>query len=405
MTGGSAAEVIDDGLRRVLSLAARRLERNGLRASGRIRLERVTVGEVAALSGLLGGRWRAVPPGAATSVDLAALDAALRAAPDGGSLAVLAARAAGAPLVDRAAARSAAADARERGWAHLVAHRAVERHPALAVWLERERRSGAATRAGDGMPFALLSDALDVLAALPADPPQTLARFAAALCGGDPHALDRGRPLDGAVSRALAHLDGEAPPAAGAEARRARYDRWGVGCDELTSTVLCLGLRPAGDGPLAIALASAAAHGQPRIVTLRELRGVETLRCGGIVLCCENPAVVTAAADDLAGRLPAARLHRGLALDGGAADPTRARRRRRGGAPPRRHGPRRPSNPSAIARRDGWLSLADDRGGPRPPCRGRRAAAARGRCGDGGARRYTASRPRRGTCPRRLPRP
>ena len=105
----------------------------------------------------------------------------------------------------------------------LRSHGALNRHAGLGDWLERERSNGAATRAGD--PFGLLRCALDVLAALPADPPQTLARFAAAHCLGDPHALDRDRPLDATVRRALATLDGETEPGRSAEARRARYDR------------------------------------------------------------------------------------------------------------------------------------------------------------------------------------
>jgi uncharacterized protein (TIGR02679 family) len=143
-----------------------------------------------------------------------------------------------------------------------------------------------------------------VLAALPAQPPQTLARFAAATCGGDPHALDRDRPLDATVRRALAHVDGEQAPRDGAEERRERYERWGVSCDELSSTVLCLGLRPAGEARLARALREAAAEGQPRVVTLRELRGTDVLACGPVAFSCENPDVVAAAADALGRRCP-----------------------------------------------------------------------------------------------------
>ncbi|MCP9491559.1 MAG: TIGR02679 family protein [Solirubrobacteraceae bacterium MAG38_C4-C5] len=160
-------------------------------------------------------------------------------------------------------------------------------------------RSAAATD-----PFALLGAVLDLLAQLPADPPQTLPRFAASRCGGDPHALDRGRPLDALVLRALAHLDGDLEPASGAEARRERYDRWGLGCDALSSTVLVLGLRPDGDGPLAPALRAAADGGQPRVLTLRELCDVEVLRAGADAFCCENPDVVAAAADELGAACP-----------------------------------------------------------------------------------------------------
>lgn len=313
---------VEPGLARVLELAAARLERNGVRATGRVRLEALSADEVACLSGLLGARWRPVLPGASTSVGLGALDDALRASSLRCTLAEAAAAARGEPLIDRGAVRDAAAGARRRGWAQLAGHAAVARHPRLAEWLERERATGGATRAaravvttgalgagpgagsaGDSQPFALLAATLELLVHLPAEPPQTLARFAAGHCAGDPHALDRGRALDTVLARALAHLDGDEEgmggPASSAEARRERYDRWGLGCDELSSTVLCAGLRPAGAHPLAGALRSAGAAGQPRVVTLRELRDLDVLAVGPRAFCCENPDVVAAAADEL----------------------------------------------------------------------------------------------------------
>ncbi len=101
------------------------------------------------------------------------------------------------------------------------------------------------------------------------------------------------------------YLDGDSAPRDGAEARRERYDRWGLGCDELSSAVLCLGLRAIGSAPLADALRTAAEHGEPRVVTLRELRGLEVLECGPVAFCCENPDVVAAAADALGAQCPA----------------------------------------------------------------------------------------------------
>lgn len=279
------------GLARILSRAAHRLERNGLVAAGRLRLDRLGEDEIAGLSGLLGPRWRPVLPGAASSVDLAALDAALRASPRfAGGLAEACAAARGTPLHDRRTSRLDAAAARVRGWEQLRVHPALGRHHELGGWLERERSTGAATRTQRGDPFALLQRTLDVLALLPADPPQTLARFAATSCGGDAHALDRDRPLDAVLRRALAHLDGDGAPAGGAEARRERYDRWGLGTDELSSTVLCHGVWPGAS--------------QPRVLTLRELRGVETLACGPLLFTCENPDVVAAAADALGAACP-----------------------------------------------------------------------------------------------------
>ncbi|MEJ7797940.1 MAG: TIGR02679 family protein [Solirubrobacteraceae bacterium] len=275
----------------MLRAAAARLERNGLRVAGRLRLAELSEEEIRGLSGLLGSRWRAVLPGATASVDLAALDAAMRASPrfPGGLLQSCSARA-GAPLVDRRAARLSASEARESGWSELRSHPALQRHLDLEAWLERERAIGTATRTGCEDPFGVLRRALDVLAALPANPPQTLARFAASRCHGDPHALDRDRPLDTAVRRALALLDGDTQPGGGAQARRARYDRWGLGCDELSSTVLCLGVWPGSP--------------DPRVLTLRELRGIARLACGSTVFTCENPDVVTAAADALGPHCP-----------------------------------------------------------------------------------------------------
>ncbi len=300
------AAVVDPGLRRILLLAAQRLERNGLSASGRLALPRLESEEVRALSGLLGVRWRAVRPGADSSVDLAALDDALRASRAACSLVEAAAAAHGSPLTNRRAASSARRTELEGNWRDLCDHPAISARPGLRDWLDRERSTGAAMRAGGGDPFKLLRDALDLLTVLPAEPPQTLARFAAAHCDGNPHGLDRDRPLDPVLRRGLAALDDEpGADGAGAEARRARYDRWGLGCDELSSTVLCAGLRPRELGsPLPDALRAAASWGEPRVVTLRELRGIERLDCGHIAWTCENPDVVAAAADALGPACP-----------------------------------------------------------------------------------------------------
>lgn len=291
---------VDPGLERVARAAARRLQRSGLQARGRLTLDGVTDAEIAALSGLLGRRWRAPSPGARVSVDLAALDDALRASRHACTLVDLATAAHGAPLVDAVAARAGAQAARAAGWEALRRHPAVMCEPALGGWLDRERATGAAVRSADADPFALLTAALDLVGALPAAPPMSLARLAAERCGGDPHALDRGRPLDSVVQRALGHLDGEDPLSPGAGARRERYDRWGVACDELSATVLTLGLRPSGDAPLARRLRAAADVGEPAVLTLRELRDVDRLdEVGPRVFTCENPDVVAAAADAL----------------------------------------------------------------------------------------------------------
>lgn len=300
----------EPGLERILRLAAPRLEKAGLRATGRLKLPRITADEVRVVSGLLGSRWRAPMPGGDASVDLASIDAALRGSRFACGLLDAATVAVGRPLVDRAAERSAAAATTAAGWAALERHPALRRHPALSDWLARENAGGIARRVAGGPPFVLLASALEALAALPADPPVSLARFAAGLrsgpssAGGDPHALDRGSALDGTVRRALALLDGDDDPATGAEARRERYDRWGIVCDALSSTVLCAGLRPEGDSPLDVGLSAAADVGEPRVLTLRELAGRDRLSVGSVVFVCENPDVVAAAADELGSTCP-----------------------------------------------------------------------------------------------------
>lgn len=132
----------------------------------------------------------------------------------------------------------------------------------------------------------------------------SLARFATAHCGGDPHALDRDKPLDAVLRRALAHMDGDATPPPGAAARRERYDRWGLACDELSATVLCCGLAPPGSALLAQSLRIAAAGGEPRVLTLRELDAVTSVACGPLVFTCENPDVIAAAASSLGAACP-----------------------------------------------------------------------------------------------------
>jgi hypothetical protein len=63
------------------------------------------------------------------------------------------------------------------------------------------------------------------------------------------------------VLRALACLHGEPPPATAAQ-RRALWERAGIECDALSTSVLVAGLRPTRDGPLALTARAWAALGQ-----------------------------------------------------------------------------------------------------------------------------------------------
>jgi uncharacterized protein (TIGR02679 family) len=78
-----------------------------------------------------------------------------------------------------------------------------------------------------------------------------------------------------------------------------------VHLDELSSTVLCLGLPgdpaspPGTVFPLGTVLGACREAGQPAVLTLRQLRCYTGVLHGGLVRICENPAVVAAAADEL----------------------------------------------------------------------------------------------------------
>ncbi|MGH2918159.1 MAG: DUF2399 domain-containing protein, partial [Solirubrobacteraceae bacterium] len=112
------------------------------------------------------------------------------------------------------------------------------------------------------------------------------------------HALDRDSPLatlaEGAA-RALAGLAAPGPDESPSEARREAWAAVGVLCDELSSTVLTVGLP--GDGS-ATGRILAAAGREPVWLTLRQLvrcppqwHGLDT------VLVVENPSVLAFAAD------------------------------------------------------------------------------------------------------------
>ncbi|WP_462185835.1 MULTISPECIES: TIGR02679 family protein [unclassified Frankia] len=78
--------------------------------------------------------------------------------------------------------------------------------------------------------------------------------------------------------------------------------------DELSSTVLCLGLPGGADSPAGRILAICREAGEPCVLTLRQVGPGQD--CGdlgvglGVVYLCENPIVLASAADELAGRTP-----------------------------------------------------------------------------------------------------
>ncbi len=323
MSGGDVAGRIRALLggpeyRRLLEAARERLEEAG-EAARSVTLAELEPAERKALAGLAG--WEAIPAGP-VRVDLGRLDAALRESAAGASLRdVLAA--VGGPLRDRRAERRAAREERERLWSEALA--AAAGRPELVAWLEGLRASGALARAARGIarspdpgvaagspgprgePEAgraerdLLEAAVRVALRLPARG-ELLSVFASS-AAGDPHALDAGAPLGALVLRAAAVLAGRRQVPSTSQARRGLWREVGIDCDSLSADVLVLGLRPPGEGRLARQLRESAEDGEPRRVTLRELRGGSlALPEGAPVFVCENPAVVEAAADALGTR-------------------------------------------------------------------------------------------------------
>jgi uncharacterized protein (TIGR02679 family) len=270
------------------------------RSTGPVR--RVRVGPLApeqrvALADLLGLDRL---PGEAATVPIERLDVVLLQSP-----ACLDSRgvveAIGGPLRDRTAERRADEATRAELWTWVAGHPVVRAEPVLSAWVRYVRGNGlvggsvAATR-------ELVGRALVVLERLPGDG-RPLPAFADQACG-DPHALDDGRRLATYVLRALACLHDEPPPATAAE-RRALWERAGIECDALSTSVLVAGLRPTGDEPLALTARAWAALGQAIRLTLAQLRADPRAEpAAPHVWIVENPSLIAKALDRFGPRCP-----------------------------------------------------------------------------------------------------
>ncbi|MFC4120732.1 TIGR02679 family protein [Nonomuraea zeae] len=211
-------------------------------------------------------------PGPSITIDVARLEGAL-----GGLDVRTVTEAIVGPLDDRRRRRAERQSERAALLDWFAAHPVVAAEPALLAL--------SAVRAGRD----LLEQALAVLAALPAAG-RPLAAVAADVTG-DPHALDEGTRLSSLVMKALSVLY-DVPAPEGAQARRALWERAGVACDALSTTVLVAGLRPVGDSALARVLRIW--DGQASVITLAQL--TEPLPVGEReVRVVENPTVLALA--------------------------------------------------------------------------------------------------------------
>lgn len=293
------------GLTRLWSAARSRLERNGLRSAGTVRVDHLDAQEREALSLLLA---RPIT-GRTASVRLPELDDRLRSSAVGRGLASTLAEL-GPPLKDRRAARDMAAADRAGVWAAARSEMEgtqLSAQPWAAQWLEEIRRAGTLGRQDPRTATTVVTQAARTLAMLFPAPAQHSVATVQATWGrgelatrttGSAHGLDDGTILSRLVLRGIALARDVGLPA-DAPARRALWRMAAVTPDEVSSTVLTLGLRPVGSTWREAALRDRADHHMETHLTLRELRTLEMeLPAGTLVRVCENPRVVEAAADN-----------------------------------------------------------------------------------------------------------
>ncbi|WP_319043160.1 TIGR02679 family protein [Kribbella solani] len=277
------------------------VERNGLSTAGSITID-LDAESAEALGGLLGRTVEA----RRTKIELADLDAALRAsAAQCGLLAVL--ELLGGPLADRPAVRTQTAARKASLWAQLDAElRAVglQARPWVPQWIAGLRAAGLLTRARDEA-GVLISQICSVLGALqPAlDGEEPAARWELAQLASShtkgAHGLDSQSLAATAVLRAIAAATGQPEPTT-AQARRDLWLSVGVNPDNVSGTVMAWGLRPPGDSPWAAMMRSRADLGLVTHITLQEWDAAARLEPwaapGDLIRICENPQVLQAAA-------------------------------------------------------------------------------------------------------------
>ncbi|MFJ4975441.1 TIGR02679 family protein [Streptomyces coeruleorubidus] len=288
------------GLTRLWESVRKRLESNGVQATGSLRLTAMNAQERNNLSLLLGKALT----GSTVTVRLDVLDARLRDSAAGLGLRQTLEEL-GPPLSDRRAARADVAARREQVWSSLAS--SLDASPLAnqewpRQWYDLLRRAGVPRGVTPEAAIWTLQQAVQVLTALlgPEGPERNGTRGRgelAAMTTGSAHGLDDGTWLARLVQRGVALAHGTEFPddAAG---RRALWRLVSVTPDEVSSTVLTYGLRPDGEGWRERALRERADHHAEVHVTPRDLHDLRLqLPAGTLIHICENPRVVEAAAD------------------------------------------------------------------------------------------------------------
>ncbi len=278
----------------LLERVRRRLEL-GKPLTGTVTLSGASAEQRRAVEALFGRRRAS---GASLSVSLDEIDSVLRTSGVCSAGLAAAVEELGGPIQDRAAEAARLSEAWTdafRELDHVVADRAD-----LEEWRSWLDATGLVRRLAPDPQEAqpILNGLARVLRRLPT-PGVPIGRLAAEACG-DAHALDEGRPVGTLALSAARTLSGLPEGSATDLGRRDVWAAVGVHLDELSSTVLCVGLPGDSKTPLGRMLEAMRAEGEPCVLTLRQLRRHGTsLGTGGLVRLCENPVVVAAAAEEL----------------------------------------------------------------------------------------------------------
>lgn len=268
-----------------------RIERGLSLDAGTVSLADATPEQRRAVDNVLGRRSTI---GGKLHVDLVRLCTALRIDADGVRALVLALRG---PVHDLRAGREAKAvawDALFLEWEKRLGSENM-----LSGWLDGLRRGGLLKRlaGGDvGLAGQLCGQAHEILAGAPHG--DVLLATLAAQVTGDSHALDRGRPLATLCLRAVAESTG-IDGGVSAGIRREAWAALGVCLDDLSAPVLCLNLRPAPGCACAGWINWHVTRGEPFYLTWRQVRAFVPAPGTDAVHVCENPAVVSEAANRL----------------------------------------------------------------------------------------------------------
>jgi uncharacterized protein (TIGR02679 family) len=286
-------ELLDDpGWQRLLAAARRKLERTGGELTGSIGLSKPTEDERRVIIGIT-GRHRGADV-ASLRVDLSEVDEAIHDGFGVGLLAALATK--DGPVRNRPAERVEEESARNAAIADARARCAHSGTPWFQAWLQALLADGTVTRLVRRGEADQLGWAAEVLNRLPAQdlPLPVLAEWAT----GNTKALS-GTPLATLVLRALALREARPGPAT-AEQRRALWESAGVVMDDLASQVLVLNLSTEDTHVVADWLRDAASFGIPFRLTLHQLTTDPLTVAAHDIYVCENPAVLRAAAAELA---------------------------------------------------------------------------------------------------------